>query len=74
VIHYDPWWNPAVEAQGMIEERILVLHERKAALSQSMYNGVTAQAAAVQRRRSGGVAETAICLIACCAYCTRDGD
>ncbi|HEY5581523.1 MAG TPA: DEAD/DEAH box helicase, partial [Rhodoferax sp.] len=56
VIHYDPWWNPAVEnqatdrahrigqtqsvwvvklvAQGTIEERILGLQERKAALAE----------------------------------------
>ena len=61
VIHYDPWWNPAVEnqatdrahrigqkqsvwvvklvAQGTIEERILALQERKAALADSMYSG-----------------------------------
>ena len=61
VIHYDPWWNPAVEtqatdrahrigqtqsvwvlklvAQGTIEERILALQERKAALAEGMYNG-----------------------------------
>ena len=61
VIHFDPWWNPAVEnqatdrahrigqtqsvwvvklvAQGTIEERILGLQERKAALAQSMYAG-----------------------------------
>ncbi|MEI8156863.1 MAG: DEAD/DEAH box helicase [Burkholderiales bacterium] len=61
VIHYDPWWNPAVEtqatdrahrigqthtvfvyklvAQGTIEERILTLQERKAALADSMYSG-----------------------------------
>jgi SNF2 family DNA or RNA helicase len=61
VIHYDPWWNPAVEnqatdrahrigqtqsvwvvklvAQGTIEERILGLQERKAALAESMYTG-----------------------------------
>ncbi len=65
VIHYDPWWNPAVEAQatdrahrigqthsvwvvklvaqGTIEERILALQERKAALSESMYSGATAR-------------------------------
>jgi superfamily II DNA or RNA helicase len=63
VIHFDPWWNPAVEtqatdrahrigqtqsvwviklvAQGTIEERILALQERKAALSESMYSGAT---------------------------------
>ena len=61
VIHYDPWWNPAVEnqatdrahrigqtqsvwvvklvAQGTIEERILNLQERKAALANAMYSG-----------------------------------
>ena len=63
VIHYDPWWNPAVEtqatdrahrigqtkqvmvyklvAQGTIEERILALQERKAALASSLYSGAT---------------------------------
>ena len=63
VIHYDPWWNPAVEnqatdrahrigqtqsvwvvklvAQGTIEERILALQERKAALANSMYSGAS---------------------------------
>jgi SNF2 family DNA or RNA helicase len=63
VIHYDPWWNPAVEnqatdrahrigqtqsvwvvklvAQGTIEERILALQERKAALADSVYSGAT---------------------------------
>ena len=61
VIHYDPWWNPAVEnqatdrahrigqtqsvfvyklvAQGTIEERILALQARKAALADSLYSG-----------------------------------
>ena len=65
VIHYDPWWNPAVEhqatdrahrigqknrvfvyklvAQGTIEERILALQERKAALAESMYSGSQAR-------------------------------
>ncbi len=65
VIHYDPWWNPAVEAQatdrahrigqtqsvwvvklvaqGTIEERILALQERKAALSEAMYSGSAAR-------------------------------
>jgi SNF2 family DNA or RNA helicase len=65
VIHYDPWWNPAVEnqatdrahrigqtqsvwvvklvAQGTIEERILALQERKAALAESMYSGSAAR-------------------------------
>ena len=65
VIHYDPWWNPAVEeqatarahrigqtqnvmvyklvAQGTIEERILALQERKAALAQSMYSDAAAR-------------------------------
>jgi superfamily II DNA or RNA helicase len=58
VIHYDPWWNPAVEnqatdrthrigqdkpvfvfkliAQGTVEERILELQQRKAALAAAM--------------------------------------
>lgn len=58
VIHYDPWWNPAVENQatdrahrigqqksvfvyklivaGSIEEKMLVLQERKAQLATSM--------------------------------------
>ncbi|SIR56941.1 DEAD/DEAH box helicase [Pseudacidovorax sp. RU35E] len=61
VIHYDPWWNPAVEAQatarahrigqqrqvmvyklvaeGTIEERILAMQARKAALSQGLLEG-----------------------------------
>ncbi|MCX7277150.1 MAG: DEAD/DEAH box helicase [Burkholderiales bacterium] len=65
VIHYDPWWNPAVEAQatdrahrigqtqsvwvvklvaqGTIEERILALQDRKAALAESMYSGAQAR-------------------------------
>lgn len=65
VIHYDPWWNPAVENQatdrahrigqtqslwvvklvalGTIEERILEMQERKAALAQSIYQGSTAR-------------------------------
>jgi superfamily II DNA or RNA helicase len=65
VIHYDPWWNPAVEnqatdrahrigqtqrvmvyklvAQGTIEERILALQERKAALADSMYSASAAR-------------------------------
>ena len=41
VIHYDPWWNPAAETQGTIEERILALQDRKAALADSMYSGST---------------------------------
>nr|WP_045532526.1 DEAD/DEAH box helicase [Serpentinimonas raichei] len=65
VIHYDPWWNPAVEnqatdrahrigqthsvwvlklvAQGTIEERILALQERKAALAEGVYSGSAAR-------------------------------
>ena len=61
VIHYDPWWNPAVEnqatdrahrigqtsqvfvyklvASGTIEERMLSLQERKAALAEGMLSG-----------------------------------
>lgn len=67
VIHYDPWWNPAVEnqatdrahrigqtqsvwvvklvAQGTIEERMLALQERKAALASDLYS------ASVQRKQ-----------------------
>lgn len=59
VIHYDPWWNPAVEAQatdrahrigqdkpvfvykfiaeGTIEQRMLELQERKAALASGVF-------------------------------------
>ncbi|MDF1485851.1 DEAD/DEAH box helicase [Ramlibacter sp. H39-3-26] len=65
VIHYDPWWNPAVEdqatgrahrigqrnrvfvyrlvAEGTIEERILALQARKAALAESLYRGAAAR-------------------------------
>ncbi|GGH50296.1 hypothetical protein GCM10010975_03120 [Comamonas phosphati] len=65
VIHFDPWWNPAVEAQatgrahrigqknqvmvyklvaeGTIEERILALQERKAALAQGLLTGAAAR-------------------------------
>ena len=65
VIHYDPWWNPAVEnqatdrahrigqtqkvwviklvAQGTIEERILVMQERKADLAESLYSDAVAR-------------------------------
>ncbi len=65
VIHYDPWWNPAVEnqatdrahrigqtehvfvyklvAQGTIEERMLALQKRKAALADSMYRDSAAR-------------------------------
>ena len=65
VIHYDPWWNPAVQeqatarahrigqtqpvlvyrlvAQGTIEERILALQERKAALADGLYSEATAR-------------------------------
>lgn len=60
VIHYDPWWNPAVEAQatdrahrigqdkpvfiykliaeGTIEERMLELQSKKAALANGLFN------------------------------------
>jgi superfamily II DNA or RNA helicase len=69
VIHYDPWWNPAVEAQatdrahrigqaqpvtvyrliceGTVEERMLALQARKAALMQGIQGG------AEQRARDG---------------------
>ena len=65
VIHYDPWWNPAVEAQatgrahrigqtrqvmvyklvaeGTIEERILDLQARKAALAEGLLTGAAAR-------------------------------
>jgi hypothetical protein len=61
VVHYDPWWNPAVERQatdrahrigqdkpvfvykliaaGSVEERILELQERKAALASAILEG-----------------------------------
>jgi superfamily II DNA or RNA helicase len=61
VIHYDPWWNPAVEEQatgrahrmgqanpvfvyrliteGTIEERILELQSRKAAIASAILEG-----------------------------------
>ena len=70
VIHLDPWWNPAVEAQatarahrigqhkpvfvyklvaeGSIEERMLALQARKAALAE----GVLGQDAALQPKFS----------------------
>ncbi len=69
VIHYDPWWNPAVEAQatdrahrigqsqpvtvyrliceGTVEERMLALQAKKAALLSGL------QASAEQRSRDG---------------------
>ena len=64
VIHYDPWWNPAVEDQATdrahrigqtrnvfvyklviedsVEERILEMQDRKAALADSVYSDLTA--------------------------------
>lgn len=69
VIHYDPWWNPAVEdqatdrahrlgqtqtvfvhklvAEGTLEERILTLQARKAALARGLHGQATAEAAAL---------------------------
>ena len=69
VIHYDPWWNPAVEAQasdrahrigqdkpvtvyrliceGTVEERMVALQERKAALGRGIQESA-------QRRTVGG--------------------
>jgi SNF2 family DNA or RNA helicase len=60
VVHYDPWWNPAVEnqatdrahrigqnkavfvfkliASGTIEEKMLVLQERKKQIAQSVFD------------------------------------
>jgi SNF2 family DNA or RNA helicase len=62
VIHYDPWWNPALEAQatdrayrigqenpvfvykliteGSIEEKILLLQQKKRALFEGILEGV----------------------------------
>ena len=59
VIHYDPWWNPAVESQatdrahrigqtqhvfvykfigaGTVEEKIVAMQSRKAALAASIF-------------------------------------
>ena len=67
VIHYDPWWNPAVEqqatdrahrigqdkpvfvykliAEGTVEEKILSLQARKAALAQGVYGDDQAEGA-----------------------------
>ncbi|WP_261663736.1 DEAD/DEAH box helicase [Deinococcus sp. Marseille-Q6407] len=67
VIHLDPWWNPAAEAQatdrayrigqdqpvfvykliaaGSVEERILELQSRKAALAQGVLDGGLTSAA-----------------------------
>ena len=61
VIHYDPWWNPAVENQatdrahrigqdkpvfvykliaaGSVEEKIVALQQRKAALAEGILSG-----------------------------------
>jgi SNF2 family DNA or RNA helicase len=69
VIHYDPWWNPAVEDQASdrahrigqtkpvfvykliaadtVEERILDLQERKAALASLAFGGEAAGAPAM---------------------------
>jgi superfamily II DNA or RNA helicase len=71
VIHYDPWWNPAVERQatdrahrigqdkpvfvykliiaGSVEERILELQERKAALASAILEGGDLGAAQLTR-------------------------
>ncbi|HET8731958.1 MAG TPA: DEAD/DEAH box helicase [Moraxellaceae bacterium] len=68
VIHYDPWWNPAVEQQatdrayrigqdkpvfvykliteGTVEEKILALQARKAALAQGVYGETDDEGAA----------------------------
>jgi len=67
VIHYDPWWNPAVEAQatdrahrigqsqpvtvyrliceGTVEERMLALQARKAALLRGIQSSAERRAA-----------------------------
>jgi SNF2 family DNA or RNA helicase len=63
VIHYDPWWNPAAEAQasdrahrigqtkpvfvhkliceGTIEERVVAMQQKKAALVEGLLSGRT---------------------------------
>jgi SNF2 family DNA or RNA helicase len=63
VIHYDPWWNPAAEAQasdrahrigqtkpvfvhkliceGTIEERVVAMQQKKAALIEGLLTGRT---------------------------------
>ena len=63
VIHYDPWWNPAAEAQasdrahrigqtkpvfvhkliceGTIEERVVAMQQKKAALVEGLLTGRT---------------------------------
>ncbi len=68
VIHYDPWWNPAVEAQatdrahrigqdqpvtvyrliceGTVEERMLALQAKKAALLRGIQSGAERRSAA----------------------------
>jgi superfamily II DNA or RNA helicase len=68
VIHYDPWWNPAVEAQatdrahrigqsqpvtvyrliceGTVEERMLALQARKAALLRGIQSSAERRASA----------------------------
>jgi len=65
VIHYDPWWNPALEAQatdrahrigqknpifvyklisrGTIEEKIVMLQQKKRALFEGLLGGQQAQ-------------------------------
>ncbi|MDB4324713.1 DEAD/DEAH box helicase [bacterium] len=67
VIHYDPWWNPAVEAQATdrahrigqdkpifvykliatnsVEEKMLVMQERKRSLAQGIYGAGARQGA-----------------------------
>jgi SNF2 family DNA or RNA helicase len=64
VIHYDPWWNPAVEQQatdrahrigqdktvfvyklvaaGTVEEKILELQARKAAIADALFEAADA--------------------------------
>ena len=70
VIHYDPWWNPAVMRQasdrahrigqtqpvfvyhlltrGTVEERIVALQERKAALGEALLGGAGGSTAALE--------------------------
>jgi len=79
VIHYDPWWNPAVEAQatdrahrigqdkpvtvvrlicaGTVEERIIALQQRKAALLRGIQDHAERRAAGRFALEEGDIAE-----------------
>ena len=79
VIHFDPWWNPAVETQatdrahrigqtrtvtvyklvarGTIEERIVALQARKAALAASLHGAPHGGPAAMWRSPKHGTVQ-----------------